>query len=530
MGLPPVSVAASSPTDTTHSNSPIDSRLASQTDSTQLNQTNQTQNSSPTSQGTVGYWGGVWHNESFQFDNNESAYLNESQIEQLTNRTIARIELLRNDTFNSRPPVNIVTRESYKKSSGGYNKKEGSFKAWNNIVWESTFIVGNDKNVENELSKLYGGQVRAFYSPSQDELYIIVPQDQTELVQFQPTSLAHELVHAYQDQKFDLESRQFRTQTQDNSLAKDSVIEGEAVFLETKYRERCNTQSWDCYTPEDGDSTTGESEINIGLQLSAYFPYSDGHAYVKHQYEEGGWKHVNQSYQTVPDSTTQIIHYTQSTNPIEVEIDDKSSTDWTTFTHGEQGEEELGESTLAIMFWYQNHEYNIDTGITNQDLMNSQDVSLYNYDYPMTAGLRGDTILPYKNYDKNTTGYVLKTEWKSEEEATEFRTAYTEILAGHDGVEHNTSLEGIVYELPNDSSYAGVYYINQTNSTITITHANSLDAVKSIRGITTTTQRVGDSTPWYKEFVNDASPFSLIVLGGCILLFFGFGIKVWLFS
>lgn len=528
LGMGIVTPVMAEPTPSTqHANSQNTQSSHSQASQSQLNQSqlNQTQ-SNPTSRNTVGYWGGVWYNETFSFDGNNSAYLNSTQISKLTNRTIARIEYMRNDTFDSRPPVNIVTRNQYQQGSSGYAQKKGTRKEWNNIVWESVFIVENDENVEKELQKLYGGQVRAFYSPSQDELYIIVPQDQTELVQFKSTSLAHELVHAYQDQKFDLSSDRYRTKTQDGALAKDSVVEGEAVYLETKFKQRCESDTWSCYIPENGESTTSGADLNIGLQLTAYFPYSDGHAYVKHQYEEGGWEKVNKSYYSVPDSTTDIIHYQNPPQTVDVQIEDDSSTDWGTFTHGDNGAEEVGEATLAIMYWYQNHEYNINTGVSNQQLTNTNDASRYNYDYEMTAGLRGDSVLPYRSSDSNETGYVLQTEWVSEEDATEFKVAYLRILLGHNGEKHKTSLPGQVYQLPEESGYSGVYYINQSGTTLTITHADSLDSIKEIQGIEQRTKPIGDSTPWYVDYIEDVPLTTLFVLGGCIMLFIGFLIKV----
>lgn len=479
---------------------------------------------------TIGYWEGVWYNDSFEFDDDDSAYLDQSDREKLTKRAIARIEVLRNSTFVERPPVNVITREAYQRSSGGYTPNNGSAAIWNNIVWKSVFMVDEDTNVENELEKLYGGQVRAFYSPGQEELYIIVGESQTDLVRFQSTSLVHELVHAYQDQHYDLNSHSFSRETQDGDLAKNSIVEGEAVYIENKYREYCETGRWDCYT-STAESTTGTDSVHIGLQLTAYFPYSDGHAYVKHQYDTGGWDAVNESYRNIPTHTTQIIHYDHQTDATRVHIPDDSGPYWRTYNHGVNGQERVGEATLAVMFWYQQHEYGIDTGISDSTFSSSDDVSRYNYEYDVTSGLEGDAILPYYHDTENRTGYIFATDWNSSSEATEFREGYVNILRGHGGEERSTDLSGTVYVLPEDSGFSGVYYITQEGDRLEVTHGDSLDTIRGIQGIEgSSSEVVENDKSAIQEYFEEIPLPTLIVLGLAFLFFGGYFVKYLVFD
>lgn len=479
---------------------------------------------------TIGYWEGVWYNDSFEFDDEDSAYLDASDREKLTKRAIARIEVIRNSTFNERTPVNVITRDAYQRSSGGYTKKNGSAELWNNIVWNSVFMVEKNANVENELKELYGGQVRAFYSPGEDELYIIVDESQTDLVRFQSTSLVHELVHAYQDQYYNLNSPSFSRDLQDGELAKNSIVEGEAVYIERTYQDYCETGRWDCYT-STAQSTTGGDTVHIGLQLTAYFPYSDGHAYVKNEYEEGGWSQVNESYQDVPTHTTDIIHYDHQTDSKEIYIKDESGPYWRTFNHGVNGYERVGEATLAVMFWYQQYEYNIDTGISDSQFSSTNDVSRYNYEYDVTSGLEGDAILPYYHDTENKTGYIFATDWNSSSQATEFREGYVSILRGHGGQKYDTDLEGQVYKLPEESGYGGVYYITQNDDRLEVTHGQNLDTIREIQGIEGSSSEVVDNGKSdLQEYVEDIPLVTLLVLGLSFLFFGGYFVKYLIFD
>lgn len=438
----------------------------------------------PSSTETIGYWDGVWYNDTFSFDGTNE-HLDKSDRDKLVKRTIARVEVLRNDTFETRPPLNIIPREEYQRNSAGYPAREGAAKEWNNLVWQSLFVVDSDTNVEQELQTLYGGQVRAFYSPSEEAMYVIVAQSQRDLVKFDSTSVAHELTHAYQHQRFDLLSSKFSRQTQDGSLAKDSLLEGEAMYIETKYQERCSSREWTCYQPTQGESTTSQANLNIGLQLTSYFPYSGGHNYVNEKVETNGWSAIEKEYTAVPTSTTEIIHKSQPASDYEaLEIEDTSSSKWKRYNMGVNGTEDPGETSLFVMLWYQNHKYSIDAGVDSSYISDTTDVAPYTYSHPITNGITGAAITPYYHRMENKTGYMFKTTWATTGDQTAFQQAYIATLEGHGATEINTTLDGQVYRISNESGYSGVYYVEPSNNTLTVTYASSFESVKQIRGVT----------------------------------------------
>lgn len=476
---------------------------------------------------TIGYWEGVQYNDSFSFDGSNTAHLDDADIEKLTKRAIARIEVIRQSTFDSRPPVKIITRTQYSQSSSGYQPREGDYKTWNNVVWESLFMVENDENVETELQELYNGRVRAFYTPQEDTMYLVVSGNQTELVQFNSTSLAHELVHAYQDQQFDLSNPRFSKETQDGSLAKDSLIEGSASYIESEYYERCQTGDWDCYTPSNGESTTSSGSIHMGLQMISYFPYSDGEAYIQHIVETKGWDAVDKKYLQTPTHTSQIIHYNKTFTPQPVSITDESSHEWEMFHYGDAGTERVGEASLAMMFWYQNSEYNIDTGITTDGITETTDSSRYNYKHTITDGLLGDKLIPYHySTDSDRTGYVFKTKWNTSTERVKFQTAYESMLTKHGGEKHNTSLPGTVYVLPEESGYDGVYYLTSDSHTATITHGNTLEAIRQMRGLSGNDAVVETNNGLLHSIKEETSLLDILLLIGAISVFGLYSIKI----
>lgn len=476
---------------------------------------NETTQENITSTGTIGYWDGVWYNNSFSFDGTNQ-YLDAENRSKLLKRTIARVEYIRNDTFTSQPTLQIISRSQYQNGNTGYAPNEGAKKEWNNIVWKSLFIVDSKTNVESELAALYGGQTNAFYSPETKDMYMIVSQNQTELVKFNSSILAHELTHAYQDQRFDIDSNAFIQDTQNARLAKDSVVEGEAIYIERKFTSYCN-ENWDCYQPDESNSATSQVNLNAGLQVTSYFPYSDGFSYINKTKQTHSWGGVEQIYQNIPTKTHQIIHpdsqYKQSTKPLYI---DNSLSRWEQY---QSGSESVGEASLYVMFWYQQYEYNINAGVSESHLYSSTDGSTYNYSHPITEGLLNDEIIPYRHRQTDTTGYVFKTEWNTTADANEFVSGYQQILSGHNGKRYNTSLTGSMYLINNTpkNNYAGVYYINQTDRMVQITHAQTVSYIQEIRGKDSSIQSIQNNS-WFNEVVTIPLPFILIIISSVCLL------------
>jgi hypothetical protein len=88
-------------------------------------------------------------------------------------------------------------------------------------------LVPDTLDLRGLLEALLREQVVGYYDPASDTLFVLehVPADQLEVV------LAHELVHALQDQRVDLDSlRHDVMDANDRTLAAQAAIEGHATF------------------------------------------------------------------------------------------------------------------------------------------------------------------------------------------------------------------------------------------------------------------------------------------------------------
>lgn len=104
----------------------------------------------------------------------------------------------------------------------------------------------------------------ADYSPEEDQIFLIA--EGRENLRIGETTLSHELVHAWQDQRYNLSSEKLSPRLRD------------------------------------------EANARIGIYFLKFQPYSDGPEFVRLVRTVGGWKAVNELYERPPQSTEQVIH------------------------------------------------------------------------------------------------------------------------------------------------------------------------------------------------------------------------------
>ncbi|MFB6185644.1 MAG: Hvo_1808 family surface protein, partial [Halobacteriaceae archaeon] len=288
-------------------------------------------------------------------------------------------------------------------------------------------------------------------------------------------TLVHELVHALQDQYVGLYSKQFFAQTQDESLAIDGIIEGEANYIQYLYAQRCG-EEWSCVDPPkrsdngDNDSTT---QFNAGIFVTIFHPYSDGPVYIHWLVQQNGWSAVNNAYKNPPETTEQIIHTTnESQAPISFQ--NRSQNGWRMFPkQGKNGWDSVGEASIFAMFWYQSRQMNASLIDGRNFTAVKHPYDTYNYISDPSMGWANDMIVPY--HKQGQYGYVWITKWDTQEDATEFKTTYIAMLNAHQA----DRIADQLWVIPN-GSFADTFKIIHTNQTVIIVNGPDQEAVANI--------------------------------------------------
>ncbi|WP_255151483.1 Hvo_1808 family surface protein [Halorarius halobius] len=441
---------------------------------------------------TLGWESGRWANETLAITRSDG--LNESERRAVVDRAMARVELVRGLEFRERVPVEVVTRAEYRNSSLATSGEVApAFRRFDNAKFEAMFLVGEENDSLAVQSQNRGSSVAGFYSPRNDTIVIISEQDPPDLPG--ERTLGHELVHALQDQYYNLST--YRAPTRMAYNGQNGLIEGDANLVQRRYEQRCS-EEWDCLAAPAGGGGGG-SDFHLGIYILNFFPYSDGPGFVGYYEKRGGWERVNELYDRPPASDEQVIYppkYGEDA-PTDAAFADETSEGWSRVrpeprrpTSARPDYASLGQSGLTAMFAYTLYdpENRSGTVVAPGEFLNTDGGQVnrtdpFNYDLAYTSGWDGDRLHVYRKGDR--TGYVWRIEWDDASEAREFAGGYERLLAHYGGepvaVGDGTAGSTTVYRIP-DGPYADAFRVTVEGDTVTIVNAPTTDALSAVGG------------------------------------------------
>lgn len=242
--------------------------------------------------------------------------------------------------------VKTITREEYAEINKQQIEEENP--AEDIADWQQTLVflgyIAPDDDILQIYTDLMSGQVLGFYDPETKELVIISTSD-SEWNITDKSTFVHETTHAIQDQHFDIDAvfgSAIEESTDDRYFAVLSLIEGDATISETIYLVR-NDLIDQLIDEQKGMDFSSIDRAPLFLQETLLFPYNQGAEFVVHFWQIGGWKAVNQIWETPPTTTEQILHpekYEEGEGAIPVVIADPTElmTDWRLLEYNENGE------------------------------------------------------------------------------------------------------------------------------------------------------------------------------------------------
>jgi hypothetical protein len=438
----------------------------------------------------LGWENGYWYNESITVDRSDG--LNDSELDAVVARGMARVEHVRELEFNETVPVEIVSREEFASNSGNRTYSTAD-RLHQNTKWEAMLMVGEDTDSLAVQQQNRASSVGGYYSPSEERIVIV--SENTTSPKMDEITLAQELFHALQDQQFDL-SVDYSTQESHN--ANDGIVEGDGNYVDYLYEQECEDGSWgDCLMPQASGGGGGSADIHFGLYFVTFQPYSDGPNFVKQIHEQQGWDAVNAVYENPPASTEQTIHPDKygSDAPTDVEFTDTSNDEWNVLDMGPNSIDyaTYGEAGFASMFYYATFSASREAGartnvvIPYRDFFNTNangetdPTNPYNYNFSPSAGWDGDKLYPYVNAssaDTNETAFVWKTVWDSDADADEFASAYVELLEHYGGEPVDDRAN--TYVIPSGNEFEDAFYVHVDGDTVYLVNAPSVDDLDDV--------------------------------------------------
>lgn len=246
-------------------------------------------------------------------------------------------------------------------------------------------------------------QIAGYYDPKRQTFYLA---DWVDLEGLQPV-IAHELTHALQDQHFNL--RMFENwpkHDSDAELAAQALVEGDATVLMMQYVMKNPQRALALFKSMGNTSSEQLDRAPRALRETLMFPYEHGMTFAAQVHRRGGWPLVSQAYTELPKSTEQILHpekyFTKEAPVADIAWRDVSA--------------QLGKGWRVT-----DHDVNGEWGyyLILDEFLKSKSESL-----KAAAGWGGDHYVLYEGPNKSDVLLAQYTHWDTEQDATEFFTAY----------------------------------------------------------------------------------------------------------
>lgn len=295
-------------------------------------------------------------------------------------------------------------------------------------------------------------QVLGYYDQIKKELF--VRNDGDELSPSAKQTLAHEFVHALQDQHYDLEKLlPSDTTDDDGALAIRALVEGDATVSGILWSQVYLTPEEYQQMIEDSsnaDTTVLDSAPRY-IQDSLYFPYNEGVEFVIALDILTGFEPIDKAFSKPPVSTEQIMHPEKYLRDMPqpaplVPLTDTLGAGW---THGDNGT--IGEFDLKIIL----EENGAVDGAGG------------------AAGWGGGVYEYYANGDDALM--MINTVWDTNRDADEFEDALTETF-------ETAEKDGIIIKDPDGQRYFSFKRIDKQitlgASTDPVALQKAMDAVK----------------------------------------------------
>lgn len=185
-------------------------------------------------------------------------------------------------------------------------------KRWGLVPW--------DTDLDQLIVDLLTEQIAGFYDPAEKKLYVAAKPEGDST--WADMLMAHEIVHALQDQHFDLEP--WMKAVEDNgdaSAARAALVEGDGVALMLEYSlaEQGMPPPWNVpgmikllTAGMDTSAIPGGedhfSRAPLAIRNGLMFPYLRGLEFIAELRRTQPWKKVDDAFRRPPRSTEQILH------------------------------------------------------------------------------------------------------------------------------------------------------------------------------------------------------------------------------
>lgn len=176
------------------------------------------------------------------------------------------------------------------------------------LLWLLRLSDDRDLDLFNLYVDLLTERALGYYDPETKELYVV--NDEPKLSALGEMTVAHEMVHALQDQHTDLLALSDDEVDGDRALAHSALIEGDAEVTATRYVLEYfdRAQLMDLAIESGSASSDVLDSVPAYVRDTLYFPYIQGVEFATQLYQLRGVDGQTAALADPPSSSEQILH------------------------------------------------------------------------------------------------------------------------------------------------------------------------------------------------------------------------------
>ncbi len=225
--------------------------------------------------------------------------------EATVDEVIAFIEKTRGAKFETRPDVEFKGDAEFEKGLLADFDEQRDDLEKSQVLYHALGLLPADVDLAETMKSALGLGVVGYYDPETKEMVV----RGTQLNPYVRTVLAHELTHAFDDQRFNLNRPKLDDATDETGYGFTVLTEGSASYVEGAYREQMS--------PSDQKKASAE-EMKIGLNPAIFdiplvilslltAPYTQGLPLVEAIVDDGGISSIGDAFAEPPTTSEEVM-------------------------------------------------------------------------------------------------------------------------------------------------------------------------------------------------------------------------------
>lgn len=338
-----------------------------------------------------------------------------------------RVESIRGERFHHRVEGRVIRRSDLLRvyDSASMDEADPADSAWDRMIWTIGFIdsLGALDGVADSVDQ---ASIEAFYS--RGVLWVVDEMlDSSQL----DLTIAHELAHALQDQRWDLRKLYRSQRGLDQRLSLQYLLEGEARLVESLYAHpTASPEKILEHLPHLSlEAFRDTLRLAQGLDpefvtLPTYHTYEQGARALALRRSRGGWKAVDEWFAQPPSSSCFLRPEDSCRRAVEPDPAPLFPTTkgWWLLREGKVGEHYLD---ILLSVWRESSNWIPDSEIKAKIILDELPKEP-NPDM-VASGWIGDSFRVMRDRDGNLA-LAWRTAWKDSLAAIAFQSAYLRVL------------------------------------------------------------------------------------------------------